>query len=69
MSGIDLAAYCGIYVQLNMTLGMAYQVVHDHFANMSTSVIAILMFLVSQKNVTRRYLAPIRNKGHIPHYL
>ena len=44
-------------------------VVHIHFADMTTSVIAASMFLVSRRNVIKPYIALIRNEGHIPHQL
>ena len=44
-------------------------VVPDHFADVNTSVITVSMFLVSQINVTKQYIALTRNEGHISHQL
>ena len=43
------------------------QVVRDHSAGTSMCVIVALMFLASQRNVIKQYIAQIKKEGHIPH--
>ena len=57
-----------VFVPLISVAGMKIWVldVRDRFAGTNTSVIAVLMFLASQKHVTKQFIALIKNEGRIP---